>query len=382
MAHCAKYTKGAMGHLMKHYERGKDENGEYIKFGNESIDTSYSHLNYNLAPHQNQLDFIHKRLNEVHCLKRKDVNVMCSWVVTAPKELPQEHTREFFERTYNFLEKKYGKENVISSYVHLDETTPHMHFAFVPVVYDKKKDKYKVSAKEVLTKAELKSFHKDLQNEMDKFVKKYEHEFECNVLNGATANGNMSILDLKAQEYEMIAESEREQISELMALTTEEACKLEEVQREVEKLQKQKEHLEQAQEKLYNTLEKLSNDLKTLKNEKKVVEQAFLEQDEIKGIFELFRAEYEKRTEKLTFKADESDTFQSMSEWEKELDKPLFSKNELQNFVDDYKSALNKSFKGANKPINFDEPTSLDQKEKKGIFSRFKPKNKSNNLDR
>ena len=142
MANCKKATRGAMGHLMKHYERAKDENGEYIKFGNLQIDSSKSDLNYNLAPHRdNQLDFMQKRLKEVHVLKRKDVNVMCSWVVTAPKELPEEHHREFFECTYEFLKQRYNptENNIISAYVHLDEATPHMHFAFIPVVHDKKK---------------------------------------------------------------------------------------------------------------------------------------------------------------------------------------------------------------------------------------------------
>lgn len=200
MANVAKYNKATMGHMMKHYERGKDENGEYVKFKNQQIDPARTHLNYNLAPHnQNQLDFIHKRLSEVYCLKRKDVNVMCSWVVTAPKELPAERHREFFERSYRFLEKKYGKENVISAYVHMDEGQPHMHFAFVPVLFDEKKKREKVSAKEIVTMAELRQFHKDLQREMDSFTASYGHSFECNVLNGATAGGNKAIQELKAQ---------------------------------------------------------------------------------------------------------------------------------------------------------------------------------------
>lgn len=39
MAHFAKYTAAAAGHLSKHYERAKDKNGDYIKFGNKDIDT-------------------------------------------------------------------------------------------------------------------------------------------------------------------------------------------------------------------------------------------------------------------------------------------------------------------------------------------------------
>lgn len=188
-----KHPKTALGHLGKHYERGKDESSEYVKFGNPEIDPQRTHLNYNLAPQHNHMEFIKQRLSEVYCLNRKDVNVMCSWVVTAPKDLDPKQQDEFFKESYKFLENRYGKENVISSYVHLDETTPHMHFAFIPVVYDEKKDRYKVSAKERVNKFELKSFHNDYQEHLDRA------NVRCNVLNEATREGNKSIDELKRQ---------------------------------------------------------------------------------------------------------------------------------------------------------------------------------------
>lgn len=193
MAHYMKHPKTALGHLGKHYERGKDESSEYVKFGNPEIDPQRTHLNYNLAPQHNHMEFIKQRLSEVYCLNRKDVNVMCSWVVTAPKDLDPKQQDEFFKESYKFLENRYGKENVISSYVHLDETTPHMHFAFIPVVYDEKKDRYKVSAKERVNKFELKSFHNDYQEHLDRA------NVRCNVLNEATREGNKSIDELKRQ---------------------------------------------------------------------------------------------------------------------------------------------------------------------------------------
>lgn len=139
MANYAKYTRGAMGHMLKHYERAKDADGQYLKFGNQDIDTKRTGQNYNLATSHNQLDFIHERLSEVYCMNRKDVNVMCSWVVTAPEDLKPEQESEFFQESYRFLEAKYGRENVVSSYVHKDEVTPHMHFCFMPVVSDPKR---------------------------------------------------------------------------------------------------------------------------------------------------------------------------------------------------------------------------------------------------
>lgn len=194
MAHVAKYTKAACGHMFAHYERAKDINGEYLKFGNENIDTTKTDSNYNLAPDRgmNQGAYVKQRCSEVQCLKRKDVNVMCSWVVTAPKGLPKEQEREFFEQTYKFLENRYGEKNVVSAHVHLDEVQPHMHFAFVPVVYDKKKGVEKVSAKEKVCKSDLQTFHADLEKALERHFGK-----EVGILNEVTKEGNKSIEELK-----------------------------------------------------------------------------------------------------------------------------------------------------------------------------------------
>src|SRR5699024_8923514 len=193
MAHLKKSTRGATGGLTRHYERFKNDKGEYIKFGNQEIDINKTHLNYNLAEDKNQLEFIKKRTSELRCLNRKDVNVMVNWVVTLPEKIKtMEDQEKFFKESYNFLENKYGKENVISSYVHLDETTPHMHFAFVPVVYDKKKEEYKVSAKECITRYDLKKFHPELENHMKKVFGR-----DIGILNEKTKEGNKSIDELK-----------------------------------------------------------------------------------------------------------------------------------------------------------------------------------------
>ena len=134
MANAQKYTRAACGHLAAHYERRKDEKGEYVKFGNQDIDPQKTHLNYNLCPRRGleQIDFIRQRTIEARTLKRDDVNVMCSWVVTLPeyrhhnKNLhvspdKEQVERLFFERSYRFLCDRYGEQNVISAYVHKDE---------------------------------------------------------------------------------------------------------------------------------------------------------------------------------------------------------------------------------------------------------------------
>ena len=219
MAHVAKFTRGTCGLLARHYERYKDkEHPEEVKYKNQDIDSERTHLNYNLAPMREQMPYLKKRLEEVHCLNRDDVNVMCDWVVTAPKELPAEHQREFFETVYKHLEEMYGEKNVISAYVHMDENQPHLHFAFVPVVYDPKKKKEKVSAKEALNRSQLKRFHPELQQVIDKWIKQKGYDFECNVLNGATENGNRTIEELKTDK---LIENRKSEASELSAQISE-----------------------------------------------------------------------------------------------------------------------------------------------------------------
>ena len=200
MAHAAKYAASASGHMLSHYDRSKDGLS-----GN--IDQSRTHLNYNLGPERegSQLDFIHQRMSEVRCLKRADVNIMCDWVVTLTKYQwhdqnihmtpnKEQVERMFFERVYRFLADRYGEQNVISAYVHRDETTPHMHFAFVPVTEDKKRGGEKLSAKEVVTRKDLQTFHTDLERHLDSF-----HDWHFEVVNEATKDGNKTIAELKKQ---------------------------------------------------------------------------------------------------------------------------------------------------------------------------------------
>ena len=214
MAHFAKYTAAAYGHLSKHYERSKDADGLYIKFGNKDIDPDRTENNYNLATDREggQIEYLHRRLSEIKVQKRADINVMCSWVVTLPKgDFTPEQERDFFTETFRFLKGKYGENNILSAYVHLDEAQPHVHFAFIPAVPDHKwNEKHpeapreKLSAKECVTKTHLAAFHKELKTRLDERI-----GFDLfPVLNGATEGGNRTIQELKYAEMASIYENE------------------------------------------------------------------------------------------------------------------------------------------------------------------------------
>lgn len=192
MAHVQKFTKGHVQGLSIHLERKTNNHS------NKDIDVTRSHLNYDLCTKPGDtLTRLKDRLKHVHCFNRADVKVCADWVVTLPeplKELPAHAQRRFFEATYAFLTHRYGGEqNVLSANVHNDETTPHLHFAFVPVVFDKKKQCEKVSAKEVLTRKDLQDFHPAL----DTFLKQEIPDiYQEGILNGKTV-GVENVKELK-----------------------------------------------------------------------------------------------------------------------------------------------------------------------------------------
>lgn len=236
MANFKKFGKTSIGHLAAHFERWKikdPETGkeEYIKFGNQDIDITRTHLNYNLGPEREmgQVGFIQQRLSEVRVLNREDVKVLCSWVVTLPTtndaneemNYSDAETKDFFKASFDFLADRYGMENVVSAYVHMDETTPHMHYAFIPVVEDQKRGDMKVSAKEAVNRTDLRTFHIDLQRELDD---KFGVGF-FPVLNGKTDGGNLTISQLKAER----AAGELEDIQEALMFSREELANNQEI---------------------------------------------------------------------------------------------------------------------------------------------------------
>ncbi|MCT4383242.1 mobilization protein [Leuconostoc suionicum] len=180
MAHLKKNTRGSVPGLAVHFERQTDHHT------NKEIDVSKSYLNQDLmADGSDMLSRFNERLNDVYCMKRDDVKALATWIVTLPEELaeaPYEQQSAFFEATTNFLNERYGQENAVAAVVHYDETTLHLHYAFVPVVFDDKKSRDKVSAKEVLTRQDLQTFHEDL----DQHLKKVLPFYEQGVLNNKT----------------------------------------------------------------------------------------------------------------------------------------------------------------------------------------------------
>lgn len=119
-------------------ENERDEN--YKSTRNPQIDKSKTSLNYHTVPYEKKyLAFIDERIKQLSP-KRKikdDAVLITSFILGSDKEFfdgisPKMQNR-FFADCTDFFSERYGKENVVSAVVHLDESTPHLHLNLMPV---------------------------------------------------------------------------------------------------------------------------------------------------------------------------------------------------------------------------------------------------------
>lgn len=72
--------------------------------------------------------------------RRKDAVLAVEYVMTASPEwwetASEDQQKAFFDRSMEWLESKYGKENIITASIHNDELTPHLSAFVVPVTLD------------------------------------------------------------------------------------------------------------------------------------------------------------------------------------------------------------------------------------------------------
>ena len=121
-------------------ERENERNENYKSTRNPQIDKSKTRLNYHTVPYEKKyLSFIDERIKEL-APKRKikdDAVLITSFILGSDKEffdgISSEAQKQFFDDCTEFFAERYGKENVTSAVVHLDESTPHLHLNLMPV---------------------------------------------------------------------------------------------------------------------------------------------------------------------------------------------------------------------------------------------------------
>lgn len=141
MANLAGYDIASYGNMLNHYTRhaGDPDQAKYT-YRNGGIDKRRTHLNYAIYEKSADLAAEVRRAIDLSDVKprtgAKATNVLSDLIVTLPRnERLEGREREFFEAVYRFIVENYVHERyVLGAWVHMDETQPHMHFAFVPLV--------------------------------------------------------------------------------------------------------------------------------------------------------------------------------------------------------------------------------------------------------
>lgn len=134
--HVTKHKHGTRGQ-QRHNERKEGQ-----KHRNRNIDDSRTKDNVWLKPDDGRTysERIKSILEENYTGKRKprfDAVKMCEITVQIGGDLAENGTEEeqieALKQSFEELKEQYGEKNIVSAVIHVDETTPHLHFDFVPI---------------------------------------------------------------------------------------------------------------------------------------------------------------------------------------------------------------------------------------------------------
>ena len=113
---------------------------------NKDIDSTRTHLNFyckkNELTYIKEFDKMKKEYNLQGHIRSNSI-IMCEMMITSDNEffdkIGIEETKRYFKESYKFVcnYKNLGEKYIVSAAVHLDETTPHMHLVYIPVIYTK-----------------------------------------------------------------------------------------------------------------------------------------------------------------------------------------------------------------------------------------------------
>lgn len=239
VVHMQKFKNHDLKGIQFHNQRERESKS------NPDIDKDKIHLNYDLHNHE-KIDY-NKKVQEIieknvitNRKIRKDAVRMCNFIITSDKgffkKLSQEEQDQFFKKSYEFFKERYGEGKIVSAMVHLDESTPHMHLALVPVIENKLSAKRLFDRKELLT----------IQKEYPEFIQNEGF----NLQRGQEGSDEKH---LTTQEFK------KKKIEELDQGIEKRNKTIKKFDREYPKLlaEKQKE-IDGVMERLNNTLEKLS----------------------------------------------------------------------------------------------------------------------------
>ena len=175
----------------------------------KEIDRDLSKMNFTIGEIRSK-EWIKQRLKNVYQKPgQKRPIESCDIIVTLPKSESSdpENVKKFMSAAYESLAAQYGKhDNIIGGWVHMDESQPHLHFAFLPISPRDSKQKRNFTEKLAVRdywpkKTSLQEMHRTLQRDIDMAM---GHHVD-GINNGITKEqgGNKSITELKAESRKL-----------------------------------------------------------------------------------------------------------------------------------------------------------------------------------
>lgn len=173
---------------------------------NKDIDPTRTHLNYYIK--KNELTYIKEfdKMKKEYNLQghiRSNSIIMCEMMITSDNDffdkIGLEETKRYFKESYKFVcnYKNLGEKYIVSATVHLDETTPHMHLVYIPVIHTKDKDGNKIDKICARDFWRGRNSYRELQNAFHEYITSKGFDLERGLPIEETGAKHQNIEDLK-----------------------------------------------------------------------------------------------------------------------------------------------------------------------------------------
>ena len=173
---------------------------------NKDIDNTRTHLNFyckkNEQTYIKEFDRIKKEYNLKGHIRSNSI-ILCEMMITSDNEffdkIGLEETKRYFRESYKFVcnYKNLGEKYIVSAVVHLDETVPHMHLVYIPVVHTKDKEGNEIDKICARDFWRGRDSYRDLQNEFHKYITSKGFELERGLPIEETGAKHQKIEELK-----------------------------------------------------------------------------------------------------------------------------------------------------------------------------------------
>ena len=173
---------------------------------NKDIDNTRTHLNFYCKKNEQTYIKEFDRIKKEYDLKghiRSNSIILCEMMITSDNEffdkIGLEETKRYFRESYEFVcnYKNLGEKYIVSAVVHLDETTPHMHLIYIPVIHTKDKEENEIDKICARDFWRGRDSYRDLQNEFHKYITSKGFDLERGLQIEETGAKHQKIEELK-----------------------------------------------------------------------------------------------------------------------------------------------------------------------------------------